>query len=182
MWETVVLNGTEQQRLVVLNRMLMGDLTGADAAAAMGLSVRQVRRMLAAYRKKGAAALAHGNRGRTPINALDPVLCARIVALAQTAYAGLNDTHLAEVLSEEERIVVSRSAVRRIRVAAGLERPRQRCPPAHRKRRERKAQAGRLLQFDASDHPWLAERGLRARSGGGTIVPEAGAPASSWWS
>jgi transposase len=161
MGETVSLNGREQQRLVVLNRMLMGDLTGVEAAAALGLSVRQVRRMLAAYRKEGAAALAHGNRGRTPINALDPVLCARIEALAQTAYAGLNDTHLAEVLSEDEGIVVSRSAVRRIRVRAGLERPRQRRPPAHRKRRARKAQAGMLLQLDASDHAWLAERGPR---------------------
>ena len=66
MWETVSLTGTEQQRLVVLNRVLVGDLTAAEAAAALGRSVRQVRRMLAAYRKEGAAALAHGNRGRTP--------------------------------------------------------------------------------------------------------------------
>ena len=78
---------------MVLNRMLMGDLTALKRPRLSGLSVRQVRRMLAAYRKEGAAALAHGNRGRTPINALDPVLCARIEALAQTAYAGLNDTH-----------------------------------------------------------------------------------------
>src|SRR4051794_16828085 len=104
MWETVQLSGTEQQRLVVLNRMLMGDLTGAEAAAALGLSVRQVRRMVAAYRKEGAAALAHGNRGRTPTNVLDPVLCARVVALARTTYAGLNDTHLAELLEEREGI------------------------------------------------------------------------------
>jgi transposase len=159
MWETVVLNGAEQQRLVVLNRMLVGDLTGVEAAAALELSVRQVRRMLAAYRKEGAAALVHGNRGRTPTNALDPALCARVVALARTTYAGLNDTHLSEVLNEEEGIVLSRAAVRRLRLAAGLERPRQRRPPAHRKRRARKAQAGLLLQLDGSRHAWLAERG-----------------------
>jgi transposase len=159
MGETVQLSGTEQQRLVVLNRMLMGDLTGAEAAAALGLSVRQVRRMLAAYRKEGAAALAHGNRGRTPTNVLDPVLCARVVALARTTYAGLNDTHLAEVLGEREGIGLSRSSVRRLRVAAGLERPRQRRPPAHRRRRERHTQAGMLLQLDGSRHAWLEERG-----------------------
>jgi hypothetical protein len=34
MWETVILTGVEQQRLVVLNKMVMGDLTGAEAAAA----------------------------------------------------------------------------------------------------------------------------------------------------
>ena len=159
MWEAVILTGTEQQRLVVLNRVLTGDLTGAEAAAALGLSVRQVRRMLAAYRKEGAAALAHGNRGRTPTTALDPALCARVVALAQTTYAGLNDTHLSEVLAEEEGIVLSRSSVRRLRVGAGLARPRQRRPSAHRRRRERKAQAGMLLQWDGSRHAWLEERG-----------------------
>jgi transposase len=161
MWETVSLTGTEQQRLVVLNRVLMGDLTAAEAAAALERSVRQVRRMLAAYRKEGAAALAHGNRGRTPAHALDPALGQRVIALAQTTYAGLNDTHLSELLAEEAGISLSRHTVRRLRRAAGLERPRQRRLPAHRRRRERKPQAGMLLQLDASPHAWLAERGPR---------------------
>jgi transposase len=141
--------------------MLVGDLTGADAAAALGLSLRQVRRILAAYRKEGAAALAHGNRGRTPVHALAPALGRRVVEMAGTRYAGVNDTHLAEVLAEEEGIVLSRSTVRRLRIAAGLERPRRRRSPAHRRRRERKPQAGMLLQLDASPHAWLEDRGPR---------------------
>ena len=159
MRETVILNGAEQQRLVVLNRVLTGDLTAAEAADALGRSVRQVRRMLAAYRKEGAAALAHGNRGRTPAHALDPALGQRVIALARTTYAGCNDTHLSELLTEREGIVVSRHAVRRLRQAAGLDRPRSRRLPAHRKRRERRAQAGMLLQLDASPHAWLQARG-----------------------
>src|SRR5215211_1611394 len=106
MWETVVLNGAEQQRLVVLNRMLVGDLTAAEAAAALERSVRQVRRMLAAYRKEGAAALVHGNRGRTPAHALAEGRAQEVVQLARTKYPGLNDTHLAEVLAEAEGIAV----------------------------------------------------------------------------
>ena len=113
MWETVVLNGTEQQRLVVMNRLLVGDLTGAEAAAALGLSVRQVRRILAAYRKEGAAALAHGNRGRVPAHAFDAALEQRVVELARTTYAGCNDTHLSELLAEREGLHVSRHTVRR---------------------------------------------------------------------
>lgn len=155
----MLLCGAEQQRLVVLNRMLVGDLTAAEAAAVLGRSVRQVRRMLAAYRKEGAAALVHGNRGRPPAHALDPALGQRVITLAQTTYAGCNDTHLSELLVEREGIVLSRHSVRRLRVAAGLVRPRQRRPPAHRRRRERKAQAGMLLQLDGSRHPWLDERG-----------------------
>jgi transposase len=161
MRETVLLSGTEQQRLVVLNRVLVGDLTAADAADALGLSVRQVRRILAAYRKEGAAALAHGNRGRTPAHALEARLCQQVVDLARTMYSGLNDSHLSEVLAEREGLALSRSSVRRLRMAAGLARPRRRRPPAHRRRRERKAQAGMLLQLDASPHAWLEERGSR---------------------
>ena len=158
MWETVQLNGAEQQRLVVLNRVLTGDLTAADAATALGRSVRQVRRMLAAYRKEGAAALAHGNRGRPPTHTLDPALAERVLALARTTYGACNDTHLSELLAEREGIAVSRHTVRRLRLAAGLARPRSRRPPAHRRRRERKAQAGMLLQLDASPHTWLGEQ------------------------
>ena len=161
MWETVILNGAEQQRLVVLNRVLVGDLTAAEAATALARSVRQGRRMLAAYRKEGAAALAHGNRGRRPIHALDAALAERVLVLARTTYAGVNDTHLSELLAEREGIALSRHAVRRLRVAAGLDRPRSRRPPAHRQRRERKPHAGMLLQLDASPHAWLGARGPR---------------------
>jgi transposase len=147
--------------VVVLNRVLVGDLTAAAAAAALERSVRQVRRMLAAYRKEGAAALVHGNRGRTPAHALPAGLGHHVVQLARVKYPGRNDTHLSEVLAAEEGIVLSRSTVRRVRLTAGLARPRHRRPPAHRRRRERKPQAGMLLQLDASPHAWLEERGPR---------------------
>jgi hypothetical protein len=117
--------------------------------------------MLAAYRKEGAAALAHGNRGCTPAHALEEETRQRVVALARTTYAGFNDTHFSEVLAEEEGLVLSRSTVRRLRLEAGLPRPRGRRPPAHRTRRERRAQAGMLLQLDASPHAWLEDRGPR---------------------
>ena len=161
MGAAVTLSGEEQVRSVVLNRVLVGDLTAGGAAGALGLSVRHVRRILAAYRKEGAAALAHGNRGRTPAHALAPAVAGRVAELAGTAYAGMNDTHLAEVLAEEEGIALSRASVRRIRLAAGQERSRQRRPPAHRRRRERRAQEGMPLQLDASPHAWLEGRGPR---------------------
>ena len=124
------MRGTEQQRLVVLNRVLVGDLTAAEAATVLERSVRQVRRMVPAYRKEGAA-LARGNRGRTPAHALDPALGQRVVEPARTRDGGLNDTPLSEVLAEAEAIALSRATVRRLRLAAG---------------RERKAQAGVLVQ------------------------------------
>ena len=56
MKEMVTLNRKEQRRLVVLNGIEIGRITAVEAAQVLGLSLRHVRRILAAYRKEGAAA------------------------------------------------------------------------------------------------------------------------------
>jgi len=43
---------------MVLNQVEMGKMTGREAIEVLGLSLRHVRRLIAAYRKEGAAALA----------------------------------------------------------------------------------------------------------------------------
>ena len=155
----VTLNRKEQKRLVVLNQVGMGKTTGREAAEVLGLSMRHVRRLMAAYRKEGAAALAHGNRGRKPSNALDGGLRGEVLELARTTYAGCNTQHFAELLGEREDIRLSRSTVRRILLEAGISGPRKRRPPRHRKRRERYSKEGMLVQIDGSRHDWLEGRG-----------------------
>lgn len=159
MKETVTLNYKEQTRLMVLNQVDRAQLTASQAAEVLHLSLRQVRRLLAAYRKEGAAALAHGNRGRTPANALDAALRQQVVDLARSAYTGVNQQHLSELLAEREGLRLSRSSVRRILLGAGLPSPRRRRAPRHRSRRERYPQEGMLLQIDGSRHDWLQGRG-----------------------
>jgi transposase len=155
----VTLNSKEQKRLIVLNQVLAGRLTGLEAAELLGLSVRQTRRLLARYRREGAAALAHGNRGREPANKLDEEVETAIVDLARESYADYNNCHFSEELAERHDIVVSDSTVRRIRRAHGLPSPRKRRVPRHRLRRQRYRQAGMLLQVDGSKHDWLEGRG-----------------------
>jgi len=157
--EKVTLNRKEQTRLMVLNRVEKGKMHVKEAAEILDLSVRHVRRMLAKYRKKGAAALAHGNRGKKPCNALDIGLVKKVVELAQSSYAGCNNQHFTELISEREGIILSRSSVRRILLKAGIRSPRKRRPPRHRSRRERYPQEGMLLQADGSRHDWLEGRG-----------------------
>jgi len=159
MKEKVTLNKKEQRRLMVLNGIEAGRIVAREAGELLGLSLRQVRRILAAYRKEGAAALAHGNRGRKPHNALDDELKKRVLELAESTYAGCNTQHFTELLAEREGIIVSRSAVRLILLRAGLRSPRKRRPPKHRSRRERYPREGMLLQIDASRDDWLEGRG-----------------------
>lgn len=160
MRETLRLNGKEQARSQVFNRVLEGQLIVVEAAGLLALSERQARRILAAYREEGAAALAHGNRGRQPINALSDELKAKVVHLARTKYAGCNYQFLSELLDEREEIAMSRASVRRILLAEGIASPKTPRAPKHRQRRERYPQEGMLLQIDGSRHQWLEDRGL----------------------
>jgi len=143
----------------VLNQVETGKMTGREADEILGLSLRHVRRLLAAYRKEGAAALAHGNRGRKPHHALDESLRRKVSELAGSTYAGCNNQHFTELLAEREGIALSRSSVRRILLGAGIKSPRKRRPPKHRSRRERYPKEGMLLQIDGSRHDWLEGRG-----------------------
>ena len=159
MKEMVTLNRKEQRRLIVLNQVETGKVIGREAAEVLGLSLRHVKRILAAYRKEGAAALAHGNRGRKPHNALNGDVRRQVAELAQSIYAGCNNQHFTEFLAEREGIAISRSSVRRILLGVGIKSPRKRRAPKHRSRRERYPQEGMLLQTDGSRHDWLEGRG-----------------------
>ena len=153
------MNQQEQTRIQVLNSVLEYHLPIAQAAEIMGVSERHTKRLLAAYRKDGAVALAHGNRGRRPHNAVPEMAAAAVVKLASNGYAGANHTHFTELLREREGIDLSRPTVRRILVKAGLGSPRSRRSQQHRYRRRRMPQEGMLVQIDGSQHPWLEDRG-----------------------
>ena len=147
----------EQSRLQVLNSLAAEQMTLDQAAEVMGVTPRHARRILAAYRECGAAALAHDHRGRRPTNATPGGLVTEVVHLARTRYAGVNHTHLAELLAEREGILIGRTTLRRVLLDAGLSSPRQRRPPKHRVRRQRVPQEGMLIQLDGSYHPWLGD-------------------------
>jgi len=157
----LTLNQKEQARLETLNRVLEGQLRVNEAAVVLGGSERHAWRILAAYRREGAAAVAHGNRGRRPANATTEDVRQQVIELARTRYTGVNHTHLTELLAEREGIVLSRSSVRSILMKAGMRSPRRRRPPHHRIRRERLPQEGMLVQIDGSIHDWLEDRGPR---------------------
>ena len=143
----------------MLNGVMEGKVTVAKAAGLMGVSQRHGWRLLAAYREEGAAAIAHGNRGRKPMTTTYPRTQQKVMELAEGPYAGLNHTHLTEMLAEREGIHLSRSTVRRVLLAGGLRSPRRRRASRRYSRRERYPQEGMLLQIDGSRHDWLQGRG-----------------------
>ena len=157
--ENVTLNQREQARLQVLNSLLAEHMTIEQASTLMGVSIRHSWRILAAYRKDGAAALAHGHRGRRAPNAISESTKTAVPHLARTRYAGTNHTHMSELLREYEGIDIAGSTLRRLLVSAGENSPRRRRPLKHRVRRQRMPREGMLIQVDGSYHRWLGEDG-----------------------
>jgi transposase len=156
----VTLTMKEQHKLKMVIDYEAGKVRAQRAAELPGISKRQFRRLVAAYRQKGIAAMADGNRGRVPANRISERVRQEILRLAKETYQDYNDCHFTEELAEQpEPIVISRSSLRRIRRAAGQGSPRKRRAHRHRSRRERYPQAGMLLQTDGSRHDWLEGRG-----------------------
>ena len=98
----LTLTAKEQTRLQILNGVLEGHWFVREATEVLGVSERHAWRLLAAYRKEGAAALAHGNRGRRPANAILEEMKQRVVSVVRERYLGVNHTHLAELLAERD--------------------------------------------------------------------------------
>lgn len=151
----------EKNRIEVIQGVMDGRIEVVEAGRVLDRSVRQIYRMLGRLREKGLAGLVHGNRGRRSSRRIGETIRKRIVALARERLSDINDTHLSEILLREEKIRISRQALRRILRGAGVPAKLKRRSPQHRSRRERKEAFGMMLQIDGSPHDWLEGRGPR---------------------
>lgn len=147
------------KRLDAVERVGQGKLTVGEAAEVLGLSKRHVRRLRRAVERRGAKGVVHGNTGRPPVHRLGEEFRDQILDLRRKKYAGFNDQHFTEKLREVEGLKVSRASVQRLLRGAGIGAPRRRRAPKHRRRRDRKPQAGLMILWDGSRHEWLEDRG-----------------------
>ena len=151
----IVLNQKEAHRGHVLEQVAQHALSLKEAAAIMGVSYRQAKRIRKRWHTGGLEGLCHRNRGRSVSHALDPDAAAKILALHEEKYQNFNDTHFAEMLIEREGFSISREKVRQLLRAAGRGPKRKRRVKNHHARRPRKARAGIMMQWDGSPHRWF---------------------------
>jgi transposase len=145
------------QRIEVLAEVIAQRRTVAAAAAVLGLSVRQVHRLLRSYRRGGAAAIVHQARGRPSNNRIRDDARAEAMELVRRAYADFGPTLAAEMLAEKHALTVSRETLRGWMLDAGLWRSRQQRRQLHQPRLRREA-LGELVQIDGSEHRWFEDR------------------------
>src|SRR5262245_38355403 len=157
------MSASELRRVGVMARVKAGTLKLGSAAELLGLSYRQAKRVYRRYCAEGAKGLTHRSAGRRSNRATAPRIRKRALALVREKYSGAVDerfgpTLAAEHLASEDGVVVDHETLRRWMLAEGLwSRARKRSP--HRRRRERKAHFGELVQLDGSFHAWFEKRG-----------------------
>jgi hypothetical protein len=155
----------ELQRAEVMGRVRSKALKVVNAAEIMELSYRQAKRLWQRYRKEGAKGLKHRSAGKRSNRAKPAKLRQNVLRRIREKYSGseqrrFGPTLAAEHLAEEDGLQVHGETLRRWMLAEGLW-SRRRRRKAHRKRRERKAHFGELVQLDGSFHEWFEERGPR---------------------
>jgi transposase len=155
----VLMSKAELSRVDTLARVERGELPVAEAAALLGLSRRQIFRLLARFRSEGAAGLASRRRGRPSNRRLPEAVREAALAAVRERYADFGPTLAAEKLEELHDIRLSRETLRQWMSEAGLWLPRRARRGSVHQPRHRRDCLGELVQIDGCEHHWFEDRG-----------------------
>ena len=158
--DRVIMSVKELRPIHVLRQVMEHKLTQVKASALVGLTARQVRRLLQRVRMEGDAGLVHRGRGKPSNRRMPEKVKAKVLMLYAQRYGDFGPTLAVEKLAERHGIALSEETLRRWLTAEGIDHFRRRKRP-HRAWRERRPHVGELLQLDGSHHDWFEGRGPR---------------------
>jgi transposase len=156
--DILTLSPEELSRAQVMQQLDDKRIKQRHASEQLGLSIRQVKRLLQAYRRDGAKALVSKQRGRQSNHQLNPHTKQEAVGWLQRRYADFGPTLAHEKLTEVHGLDVGCETVRQLMIAGGLWQPKRTKKPVMHPLRERRARFGELVQIDGSPYAWFEER------------------------
>jgi len=159
--ELIAMSEEEMNRLEVMGHLQEKRMGQMAAAEILGVSVRQVKRLLRAYRREGAAGLVSKQRGKPSHHQLDRETVQAALDLLHGRYAGFGPTLAHEKLVELEGLKVGLGSVRKIMIEEGLWKAKKARKVEVHQMRERRASQGELEQMDGTNHDWFEGRGER---------------------
>ena len=155
------MSAREADRLGVVRKVLAKRLLQREASVQLGMSVRQVQRLVRRYRDAGAAGLVSKRRGRVPNNAIGAAVRREVMGWMRKRYADFGPTLACEKLTEVHGYRLSVETLRQWMIAEGLWKAKSRRRARIHQRRPRRACFGELVQLDGSPHAWFEGRGER---------------------
>lgn len=149
----------DRDRLVALKKARKKLITQKQAAEEIGVSERQVRRLLRDLRRRGDKAVIHKLRGCPSNRKLSAATEQEAVSiLSDPVYQGFGPTLAAEYLRKKHGLTVSKETLRQWMAGAGLWRAHKRQVKEIHQWRPRRSCFGELVQWDTSTHDWLEGR------------------------
>lgn len=122
----VELRMNELEKYEVIKELVDHNGNKNRASKKLGISRRQIDRLIIKYKEKGKAGFVHGNRTRKPINALDKSISEDIILLYKNKYQDWNFNHFKDFLKKDENIDVSYDFIYKILSNAGILSPKAR--------------------------------------------------------
>lgn len=159
--ETVTMSHKELHRLQIIQESINRHITQEQAAARIGISIRQVKRLVQRYRNEGPSGLVSHRRGKRPNNSFSTEFRATVISLLKGRYADFGPTFACEKLREIHGLSLSVETLRKWMIEEGLWRERRRKIARIYQRRMRRPSYGELIQIDGSPHDWFENRGPR---------------------
>jgi len=132
----VILRMNEQEKYEKIKYLVDHGGNKQRASIELGITLRQINRLIKIYKEKGKAGFIHGNRDKQPNTTLDPALSKDIILLYENKYQGCNFNHFKDLLAERENINISYATLYELLMANGFV-----SPKAHRATKRRLAKA-----------------------------------------
>ena len=150
----------DRDRLVTLKKAKKKLITQREAAEELGVSIRHVKRLLRALKKRGDKAVIHGLRGK-PSNRRIPEATEKeaVKTLSAEVYEDFGPTLASEYLGKKHGIHASKETVRQWMIRGKLWRAKAEKVTKVHVWRPRRSRFGELVQWDTSEHDWLEGRG-----------------------
>jgi transposase len=147
----------DEQRVVVLEKVIQKLINVKEAARRMAVSERQAKRLKKAYQAHGLAGIIHKSRGRRSNRRIDEEFKEKVIECCRKQYTDFGPTLAAEKLQKRNELSVHHETLRLWLLESGLWK-RARKGKKHRSRRKPRERFGELLQIDGSHHDWFEGR------------------------
>jgi hypothetical protein len=157
--DILMIKAEELKRYQLVGKIFEKSINQQEAAELLGLSDRQVRRIVRRVRAEGEHGVIHRLRGVRGCRRIAEPVRRRIVGLYRERYKGFGPTLAVEKLWELDHLRVSDETLRLWLAAEGLWEIARNRKPKSRTWRARKDKFGEMVQMDGSHHAWLEDRG-----------------------
>jgi transposase/nicotinamide riboside kinase len=156
--DIIVLSQKELRRLKIIQEVINKHITQRKASELLGLSQRQIIRIVKRVRLEGDKGVIHKSRGKPSKRKMPDIIKNRVINLYKKKYPDFGPTLASEKLLELNKINLSRETLRKWLIEKGFW-LRKRKSRKHRYWRQRCECFGQMVQLDGSHHKWLEERG-----------------------